>query len=711
MSENHSYTGHTWEAGEVITKDKLNTVETVVKNIDKEVVDARGSSTSVDERLTNLIQVADEQPQDTANKIWFDTTTGNDPIDVPTMEDLNNIIADEYSTTGRYAIDDYCLHEGALYRCVTTITADEAWTAAHWIEVQVGDEFYSLKKNLADIDKVKANKNDIAEVAVEIDKHNAALIDIGDTLSDEQEKLADLQNEVKTKANVNDIAAMSIEVDTAMQRIDELNGNLTAKASVNDLANTAIDIDRAHNRIDELKEEIGKIAVSAGQIMDSFIQSENMIERIQTNTTNLETQQTQIAALNTTLRGKITKPNDDGNQGQVLSADGSGGVQWANPFEPSDEQIGEAVSEWLNNNPEATTTVVNGSVTMQKLSQDVQDAILDNQGAIDNTVSNNILYLAQNVRAGINSASDSHVNMFDSLKSKLIQYAALFGDNDGIGFIFFTDPHNANRHYGESPYEMLEGLRLIRTSFENSPAMYVVCGGDWLNYGHEYDEALMMTGRIRNLCTTEIGEKCYIILGNHDFNAHSASMSEIDESTVRKLWFDSDVGYYKIETNKTTAFMFDSGKENRGQTTYRLNQVKWFSDYLLTNSKPHLFGFSHIIHTPSYIAQNSADWLAEQLTLVANAFNRRDAITIGQQEYNFSQATGTFHFMVCGHYHSDHIFKRNNIPIDMTEAFVHSNTFDLCYANFDTAKLHLIRYGTGTSRTMNIIPNNGYEAI
>ena len=53
---------------------------------------------------------------------------------------LNANIADNYDSTKTYAVDNYCIYNGQLYRCVTAITTAEAWTSAHWIETNILDE-------------------------------------------------------------------------------------------------------------------------------------------------------------------------------------------------------------------------------------------------------------------------------------------------------------------------------------------------------------------------------------------------------------------------------------------------------------------------------------------------------------------------------------------------------------------------------------------
>jgi hypothetical protein len=52
--------------------------------------------------------------------------------------------AEEYDPAGTYAVDDYCVHGGQLYKCTEAITAGEAWDAAHWTETSVGAELEAM---------------------------------------------------------------------------------------------------------------------------------------------------------------------------------------------------------------------------------------------------------------------------------------------------------------------------------------------------------------------------------------------------------------------------------------------------------------------------------------------------------------------------------------------------------------------------------------
>lgn len=54
-------------------------------------------------------------------------------------------VANEYSTSSTYALNDYCYYQGNLYRCTTAITSSEAWNSNHWIAVsRLGSDISTL---------------------------------------------------------------------------------------------------------------------------------------------------------------------------------------------------------------------------------------------------------------------------------------------------------------------------------------------------------------------------------------------------------------------------------------------------------------------------------------------------------------------------------------------------------------------------------------
>lgn len=69
------------------------------------------------------------------------------------------------------------------------------------------------------------------------------------------------------------------------------------------------------------------------------------------------------------IPNKVSKPstNPDGTNGQILRTLGNGNTEWVSVGLPTDAQTAEAVSDWLDAHPEATTTVQDHSLTYDKL--------------------------------------------------------------------------------------------------------------------------------------------------------------------------------------------------------------------------------------------------------------------------------------------------------------------------------------------------------
>ena len=70
-----------------------------------------------------------------------------------------------------------------------------------------------------------------------------------------------------------------------------------------------------------------------------------------------------------TVNRKVSRPmtNPDGYYGDYLRSNGDGTTFWAGIGQPTDEQVKKAVDEWLDDHPEATTTVEDGAITDAKL--------------------------------------------------------------------------------------------------------------------------------------------------------------------------------------------------------------------------------------------------------------------------------------------------------------------------------------------------------
>lgn len=190
------YSGVTWESGAIITRNKLQNIDDAVSNFSNEVAEARtrsnesSNSGSLKERLDNMIigstkktDITDEtmlwvdtnvenytipvqddfdnlvlmqntQPDTStypqrANKIWIKNS--EEQIEIPTIDELEQLqdtIANNYSTSKTYNTGDYVYYNDQLYKCVNDITVAGAWNASCWNEAVLADDVSELNNDL-----------------------------------------------------------------------------------------------------------------------------------------------------------------------------------------------------------------------------------------------------------------------------------------------------------------------------------------------------------------------------------------------------------------------------------------------------------------------------------------------------------------------------------------------------------------------------------
>ena len=517
-----------------------------------------------------------------------------------------------------------------------------------------------LSADVADIRAALAAKTDRTE--------SAALVI---SLEQSAQALEDLRQSVPTMTDVAAAAA-----DTSLLRA-EMGEALAGKADRSDAAALALEADRLSRGQDAHGQDIAALRSADADLMSG------------------------IAA-------RVSKPATDGTSGQVLSTDGEGGTAWIDAAAPTDEQIGEAVAEWLDDHPEATTTVEDGSVTLAKLSADVRAAIEEAAEAGGDQSLGAAVAVALQRHIREDHEVREHLRVWSEWRGRMWDYASLFRA-DGIGFLFYTDPHSLSDHMGMTMQDALGHLRIIRRVFEGTPARYVLFGGDWIDDAHTLREAMGQVARLPNLLRSEIGGPVYLTAGNHDFNTESVGEQHLTQEQLARIWFDRDVGYYVIDGDRTACVVFDSGPWDNvsyyWQDAYDTAQAKWFAALLRDNQRPHLYGLIH------NLAPNDTDgWLDGQITAIADAFNRRGTYTVDGVTYDFADAAGTFHFFLAGHIHTDTVYTRHNIPIVYTTHSRRQLALDCGFADFDAAVLHMVRIGSGESREIPIIPNGGYEA-
>lgn len=506
--------------------------------------------------------------------------------------------------------------------------------------------------------KMKAEANDLAYAVQQIDEHSAQISELD-----------------KQKANRNDVASALAEVNSKADA-EEMRGELAMRGMANEMAGVAAELDR----------------------MDAqAVSHESAIGVLRAGVANLETG---VGNLETGLAAKITKPATEGTSGQVLQTNGNGTTSWADPPVATDEQIGDAVSGWLDDHPEATTTVADGSVTMEKLATPVQEAISNGgkQDAEEAQLVNTELGLTIGMWAQADRDIWEHLRIEREFESRLAKYTAFYTGGNGIGFLFFTDPHSMPDTIFKIPEHIaLLQFKQIRIVYENTPARFVLCGGDWMTDAFTQAQGARICGRVPNLLRREICEASYTVPGNHD---------GIDEVSLARVWYDQDVGYSTIGFKDGTCFLMDSGGLTARMTDYRWAEAQWFAQQLHDNTKAHLFGLIHVMYEDRSQYEPP---IGKKLMEIANAFNRRTSIDVNGTTWNFSGCTGTFHFMLFGHNHRDENSIIHSIPVIGTTATAFGLALDGVYADFDNAVLHMTRFGYhGTDRDIPIIPNGGW---
>lgn len=72
----------------------------------------------------------------------------------------------------------------------------------------------------------------------------------------------------------------------------------------------------------------------------------------------------------------LLAPETDGTEGQVLALE-DGEPTWKSVASPTDAQVEAAVDDWLDEHPEATTTVQDGAITYAKLDSNLKGTVDD----------------------------------------------------------------------------------------------------------------------------------------------------------------------------------------------------------------------------------------------------------------------------------------------------------------------------------------------
>lgn len=134
----------------------------------------------------DLIKVSNSQPDELSNKIWIKPSVTS--VSVPTMQDIENIVAPQYNSQSPYSVGDYVIHNDLLYRCTTTIgSSGESWTSGHWTQINIGNQLKTTKNTITDLVddtlSVTGKAADAAKTGEELSNLKSDILDLSEDVS------------------------------------------------------------------------------------------------------------------------------------------------------------------------------------------------------------------------------------------------------------------------------------------------------------------------------------------------------------------------------------------------------------------------------------------------------------------------------------------------------------------------------------------------
>ena len=80
------------------------------------------------------------------------------------VKNILDNFANDYDPSSTYAVNDYCMYNGLLYKCITAITEGEAFDATKWSKTDCGSEIREINNNIA-VENVKYDNSESGLVA------------------------------------------------------------------------------------------------------------------------------------------------------------------------------------------------------------------------------------------------------------------------------------------------------------------------------------------------------------------------------------------------------------------------------------------------------------------------------------------------------------------------------------------------------------------
>lgn len=265
--------------------------------------------------------------------------------------------------------------------------------------------------------------------------------------------------------------------------------------------------------------------------------------------------------------------------------------------------------------------------------------------------------------------------------------------------MYFTDPHLL---IGDSVWMKStdDYLKILSAYYTACPVTMTLCGGDWLNYEKPINTFELCYMRRK---TDTMLSPFYNVVGNHDLYSGSSLYSAGELQNI--LFPTREHCYYTFDGINTRFYALDTGMDSAkyaAMTEYRWEQIAWLGNALKTDDKQNSMILMHI-YSDDVSDHTNITPFAENVVAICAAYNNRNTVMLNGVEYDFTNCTGKMRLIICGHNHQDYNLTNSGIPVVCTRNTKRDGpSFDLCCVNYGENKIHMVRVGGGSDRTIDL---------
>lgn len=295
-------------------------------------------------------------------------------------------------------------------------------------------------------------------------------------------------------------------------------------------------------------------------------------------------------------------------------------------------------------------------------------------------------------------------------EAKLREYAALFDDSKEVeSFLFFADPHIVfNDTLAKINGDIFGDLQIIRNYFDCTPTNFALCTGDWINDDYDGAGACFLIGYVRAIWRKWFPNGCFVV-GNHEYNDCGTKL--LTAQTVNNLLLpEHEKNYYTYDGAITRFYVLDTGTLGYDVTDYGWEQIDWLAKQLITDKAQFSAIASHIWYVADTDGTLVLTPFADAVLQLAQAYNTKSSVTLNGETYSFEAATGRVEFAIGGHKHVDKTAEEYGIPVILNTCVSIAGygrpTFDLVLADYTNRKLHFVRIGSYSNRTVELPERN-----